>query len=207
LIDESKGRAEAARRHLASTGTFGVLDAAAEAGLLDLPSAIARLRKTSFHATPARRVILNPMPPAPRKPRKKPAPTDDPAFAPAKRKTIPHEFVLDALAPISPTTRPMFSCLAVYSGPRIVFALRDRPNAPADNGVWLATTIENHDSLRREFPQMRSIGVLGKMITGWQILPADAPDFEETALRACELVVAGDPRIGKIPKAKRKRQA
>jgi hypothetical protein len=43
---------------------------------------------------------------------------------------------------------------------------------------------------------MRSIQVFGKMVTGWQVLPADAKDFEEAALRACELVLAGDPRIG-----------
>jgi hypothetical protein len=49
---------------------------------------------------------------------------------------------------------------------------------------------------------MRSIQVLGKRVTGWQILPVDAPDFESAALRACELVLAGDPRIGKIPVAR-----
>jgi hypothetical protein len=48
---------------------------------------------------------------------------------------------------------------------------------------------------------MRSIQVLGKKVTGWQVLPADTPDFEEAALRACELVLARDPRIGKVPKA------
>jgi hypothetical protein len=51
--------------------------------------------------------------------------------------------------------------------------------------VWLATTEEHHQSLRREFPNMRSIQVLGKKVTGWQVLPADAKDFEEAALRAC----------------------
>jgi hypothetical protein len=51
---------------------------------------------------------------------------------------------------------------------------------------------------------MRSIEVLGKKVTGWQVLPAGAKDFEETALRACELVLAGDQRIGKVPGAKRK---
>jgi hypothetical protein len=49
---------------------------------------------------------------------------------------------------------------------------------------------------------MRSIQVLGKKVTGWQLLPVDAPDFEEAALHACELVLAGDPRIGKVPGAK-----
>jgi hypothetical protein len=49
---------------------------------------------------------------------------------------------------------------------------------------------------------MRSIQVLGKQVTGWQVLPVDAPDFESAALRACELVLAGDARIGKIPGAR-----
>ncbi|MGA9502806.1 MAG: hypothetical protein WBV31_00120, partial [Terriglobales bacterium] len=59
-----------------------------------------------------------------------------------------------------------------------------------------------HESLRREFPNMRSIEVLGRDVTGWQVLPADAPDFEESALRACELVLARDARIGKVPGAR-----
>jgi hypothetical protein len=40
-------------------------------------------------------------------------------------------------------------------------------------------------------------------VTGWQVLPADAEDFEQAALHACELVLAGDPRIGKVPGARR----
>jgi hypothetical protein len=59
--------------------------------------------------------------------------------------------------------------------------------------------------LRREFPHLRSSGVLGKDVTGWQVLPAEAPDFEEAALRACELILTGDPRIGKVPQRKRSR--
>jgi hypothetical protein len=45
--------------------------------------------------------------------------------------------------------------------------------------------------------------LLGKKTTGWQVLPSDAPDFEESALHACELVLARDHRIGKIPQSKR----
>jgi hypothetical protein len=122
-----------------------------------------------------------------------------------RRKPVPHEFVLDALTELSPATRPMFGCLAVYVGKKIVLALRNKVNETADNGVWLATTEEHHESLRGEFPSMRSIQVFGKPVTGWQVLPAAAADFEEAALHACELIIAGDPRIGKIPKAKRKR--
>jgi hypothetical protein len=50
---------------------------------------------------------------------------------------------------------------------------------------------------------MRSIQVFGKKVTGWQVLPTDAKDFEEAALLACELLLAGDPRIGKVPGARR----
>lgn len=124
-------------------------------------------------------------------------------FAVKKRKLIPHEFVLDAIASVSPWTRPMFGCLAVYVEDRIVLVLRDKQDHAADNGVWLATNHEHHESLFREFPCMRSIQLLGKRTTGWQVLPADASDFEEAALHACELIVAGDPRIGKLPGAKR----
>ena len=122
-----------------------------------------------------------------------------------RRKAAPHAFVLEALAELAPLTRPMFGCLAVYIGIRIILILRDSAKAPADNGVWLATTGQHHDSLRREFPHMRSIGVLGNKVTHWQILPVDAPDFEESALRACELIAANDARIGKVPKARRPR--
>jgi hypothetical protein len=97
----------------------------------------------------------------------------------------------------------MFGCLAVYVEDKIVFILRDKRDETADNGVWLATTEEHHESLRRELRNMRSIEVFGKAKTGWQVLPAGAHDFEEAALRACELVLAGDPRIGKVPGGRR----
>jgi hypothetical protein len=139
------------------------------------------------------------------KPRRKTAfvPLEGSPFAVKQRKPVPHEFVLDAIAPMSPRTNPMFGCLAIYVGDKIVLILRDKRDQTADNGVWLATTEEHHASLRREFPNMRSIGVLGKKVTGWQVLPADAEDFEDAALHACELVLAGDPRIGKVPGARR----
>jgi predicted nucleic acid-binding protein len=49
IIDEIRGRREASRRHLPYTGTLGVLAAGAAKGLLDLGSAVHRLRRTSFH--------------------------------------------------------------------------------------------------------------------------------------------------------------
>ncbi len=132
-------------------------------------------------------------------------PASDPLVAAKRRKVVPHEFVLDALVALSPITRPMFGCLAVYVGDTIVLILRDKSDKTADNGVWLVTTQEHHQSLRLEFPNMRSIHVWGKTVTSWQVLPADAPDFEEAAVHACELIVRRDPRIGKVPGSQRRR--
>jgi hypothetical protein len=125
----------------------------------------------------------------------------------SRKKPLPFPFVIEALEPLSPVTRPMFGCTAVYVGDRIVFALRNKVDEPEDNGVWLATSIEHHESLAHDFPSMRSIGVLGPPPTGWQILPSMSEDFEESALRACEMVISGDKRIGKVPRQKKLKPA
>jgi len=134
-------------------------------------------------------------------------PFDDAIVAAKRAQHVPHEFVLEAIASLSPVTRSMFGCLAVYVEEKIVLILRDSRTSPADNGIWLATTVQHHQSLRQEFPRMRSIRVLGKEPTGWQVLPADEEDFEAAALRACQLVLARDARIGKVPKSRSVRPA
>jgi hypothetical protein len=121
----------------------------------------------------------------------------------ARKKSVPFAFVLEELEELEPYTKPMFGCTAVYVGERIVLILRERPTRTDDNGVWLATTREHHESLGKDLPSMRSIGVLADGgITGWQSLPADGEHFEDEVLRACAFIRAGDARIGKIPKRK-----
>lgn len=123
-------------------------------------------------------------------------------------KSIPFEFVLERLAPAKPYTKPMFGSLAVYVGEKIVVILRHRESSPQDNGVWLATTEEHHSALKPDFPNMRSIALFESPVTGWQVLPEDSSDFESAAELACELILRGDPRIGKVPgarKAKKKK--
>ena len=39
-------------------------------------------------------------------------PAHDALFAAKRRKVVPHAFVLDAIAELSPATRPLFGCLA-----------------------------------------------------------------------------------------------
>jgi hypothetical protein len=99
----------------------------------------------------------------------------------------------------------MFGCIAVYVDDKIMLILRAKETEIHDNGVWLATAREHHDSLKKQFSKMRSIEVLGAAPTNWQNLPSDAADFEESVLGACQLILAGDARIGRVP-AERKRK-
>ena len=91
----------------------------------------------------------------------------------------------DALTAVSHKTRPH------------VWLPRGLRDGTADNGVWLATTEEHHESLRREFPRMRSTQVFSSKVTGWQVLPADGPDFEanQAALCACEPLVKESSQV------------
>jgi hypothetical protein len=118
----------------------------------------------------------------------------------------PHAFVLDALAPLHPEVRRMFSGFAVYIGDRIVCMLRDSPKSPRDNGVWLvlSDTVNPADpTLRREFPSLRSIELLAGKIGHWLLIPVDGPAFETEALHACDLLLRHDPRLGRIPASRK----
>jgi hypothetical protein len=126
---------------------------------------------------------------------------------PAKPKgRLPHAFVLEALTPLNPEVLRMFSGFAVYLGARIVCMLRDHEKSPRDNGVWLVLS-ESTDpadaELRREFPSIRAIELLGDKIGHWLLIPSDGPDFEIEALHACDLLLRRDPRLGRIPKSRR----
>lgn len=149
----------------------------------------------------------------PRRP--KPALGLDPARPVSKRKSPPYPFVLEALAPLQPEVRPMFSGYAVYLGDKIVCMLRDRPTYPEDNGLWLVfseTTPTDEKGLsrkdiRKDFPSLRPIGRLGGVIAHWHLLPADSPNFESEALHVCDLLLRHDPRLGRIPKSRQTKPA
>lgn len=120
-----------------------------------------------------------------------------------KRKPVPFAFVLDALDGAGPVVRPMFGCHAVYVRGKIVLILRRKEAHPNDNGIWIATTRQHHESLRGDFPKMRSVSLLGNGVTGWQNIPASDEEFEALALKACECILRGDLRFGTVPQEKR----
>jgi hypothetical protein len=121
-------------------------------------------------------------------------------------KKIPFDFILDYLHPLQIEVRQMFGTHTIYANNRILLALRQKNEHKDSNGIWVATGKEHHPSLRKEFPSMHSIPILmgrnGE--TGWQMIPADADDFEESVLQLCRLIVRGDPRIGKLPRPRKR---
>ena len=122
-----------------------------------------------------------------------------------KPRTIPFNFVLDELDSVSPIVKPMFGCYALYRQDKMLLILRNKEDLQHDNGVWIATVPEHLDSLQRDFPSMRPVRLLGANATAWQNLPHESDDFEESVLRVCDLIRKGDQRIGKIPKARKKK--
>jgi len=126
---------------------------------------------------------------------------------PAKPKPKPpHAFVVEALAPLNPEVRRMFSGFAVYIDDKVCFMLREHAKSPQDNGVWLvlADGLDPADpGLHREFPSLRRIDLLGGKIAHWLLIPGNGPNFESEALHACDLLLHRDPRLGRIPASRR----
>lgn len=127
---------------------------------------------------------------------------------PKLKKQIPFAFVLEEIAGRAPFVRAMFGAHAVYVGDAIVLILRHKEDDyHEDNGVWIATTPEHHESLRKEFPSMRDLRLFGTSPTSWQCLPEKGANFEAEALHACALINRRDPRIGKVPKPRKRKAA
>jgi hypothetical protein len=119
--------------------------------------------------------------------------------------TMPFDFAVEQLEGMISRIRPMFGCYAIYVGEKLVLILRNRNDHTDDNGVWLATSADHHKSLKKLFPSLRPVYLLGEKVSSWQNIPAEADDFEESVIQACDLIRRNDVRIGKIPKLKKKK--
>ena len=122
-----------------------------------------------------------------------------------KTKSIPFEFAIENIFSLNPRVRPMFGAHAVYVGEKLVFILRDKDDS--DSGVWISTTVQHHESLRKDFPKMHSIKIFETPVTAWQVLEKEDDDFEKNVNHLCDLILKGDARIGKIPKPKKKKKS
>jgi hypothetical protein len=120
------------------------------------------------------------------------------------KKSIPFSFAIENLFAADPIVKPMFGAHAIYIENKIVLILRDKDDS--DSGIWIATTTEHHTSLKKDFPNMRSIQIFGSGTSSWQVLSKYDDDFETSVNLACELILKGDERIGKIPKPKNRKK-
>lgn len=116
------------------------------------------------------------------------------------KKRDPFPFILDELSPLRPTVKHMFGFVSLYLDDKLLCSLRDAAKQPNTNGMWLYTTIEDVDSLAREFPDLpkRQLWRSRSGNKAWLILASRLEEFEEYALKACELILNGDRRIGRI---------
>lgn len=101
-----------------------------------------------------------------------------------------------------PIVKQMFGFTYVFLGDRLMLLLRNRKNQSRFNGVWLATAEEHFASLQKEFPISPS-WLISFAKKQWLLIPIDAEEFEEYSLKACELILRGDVRLGRlsIPKS------
>jgi hypothetical protein len=114
------------------------------------------------------------------------------------RRLGPFPFVLDELAPLSPVVKRAFGFTYVYIGEKLVCGLRQSVKQPGSNGLWLFTTIDKVESLSQEFPDLPRRCIWRSKKDAWFILASRLANFEELALKACELILARDSRIGKL---------
>jgi hypothetical protein len=116
----------------------------------------------------------------------------------AVKKQPPFPFVLEELVSLRPTIKRMFGFTHVYLEDRLLFSLRDSPKQPGTNGIWLYTTTEHVESLAKEFSHLPRRQLWRSKKNAWVILASTLEDFEEYAFKACELILTGDNRIGRI---------
>jgi hypothetical protein len=120
---------------------------------------------------------------------------------------MPFAFALDELDALSPSIKPMFGGFAIYIGEKMILFLYDQEKWPDFRGVSLATTPEHYRSLAREFSSTRDAEPQKIGERPWLLIPAGAVDFEEQVLKACEMILNGDPRIGRAPEEKKLKPA
>ena len=110
----------------------------------------------------------------------------------------PFPFVLDELQPLRPTVKRAFGFTYVYLDDKLLCCLRHNEKKPATNGMWLFTTAEHIDSLGREFSDLPRRNLWRSRDKAWVVLSSRLENFEEYAFKACELILNGDRRIGRL---------
>jgi hypothetical protein len=120
-------------------------------------------------------------------------------------KQTPFQFILDELTPIRPNITRAFGFTYVYLDDLLLCCLRASEKAPSTNGMWIFTTTEFVDSLGSEFQDLPRRYLWRSKANAWVVLPSRLEHFEEHAFKACELILNGDRRIGRVSKREQSR--
>lgn len=119
------------------------------------------------------------------------------------KRQLPFSFVLEQLESLRPTVKNIFGSINIYLGDKLLFSLRNSVKHPGTNGIWIYTTSEHVESLAKEFPQLPRRQLWRSGHNCWVVLASRLEEFEEYAFKACELVLKGDQRIGRVTRTAR----
>jgi hypothetical protein len=119
------------------------------------------------------------------------------------KRQVPFPFVLEELASLRPTIKRMFGFTYIYLDHKLLFALRDRVKQTGTSDIWVYTTDEHLESLAREFPLLPRRQLWRSRKNAWIVLASRLEEFEEYAFKACELVLKGDQRVGRVTRGGR----
>jgi hypothetical protein len=111
--------------------------------------------------------------------------------------SVPYDFVLRYLFPVRPQIRKMLGGYGLFVNQKNIMLLRERANQPEFNGVFVATQPEFFDDLQNEIHLSAMEFDIDGSHHSWIFISEDLEDFDAKVKIACELVKAGDERIGK----------
>ena len=91
----------------------------------------------------------------------------------------------------------MLGCYALIDNNKILFLLRERDNQPEFNGLFVATQPQYYDQLEQEIHNSTMEFNIDGLHHSYLFLSEDLDDFDEKIKKVCEMIKAGDVRIGK----------
>lgn len=110
---------------------------------------------------------------------------------------VPYDFILAYLYPVRPRIKKMLGCYGLIKDEILLVLLRDRENQPEFNGIFVATQPQFFNTLQDEIHLSNMNFNLDGVEHSWIFLSEDLPDFNEKVKKTCEMIKAGDQRIGK----------
>jgi hypothetical protein len=111
----------------------------------------------------------------------------------------PYDFIFDYL-PANIIVNRVFGMYYIYMNNKNMLILRKLNKNINLNGIWIATGMAHHVSLKADVPGIANF-VLDNGKThdsAWQLLQEEDDTFETDAIKICGLISRGDPRIGKL---------